>query len=159
MLDRATLRSTGHFVAAQIWASFHSGPNLVRRKVPLTSNVERPLFNRATSVLGTEGEFRILRNRRSTIQLQRFGPKAGQADMQTNYRITLGRSCLAMPALANRFQIRHFAIAKCCQSVDDADHCVTEIAFWMYFLYKNLLNQEVRPHSHSIVAGGLPEMS
>lgn len=84
------------------------------------------------AAMGTEGEFRILKSRRSTIQLWRFGPKAGQADMQTNYRITLRRSCLAMPVLANRFQIRHFVIGKCCQSVDDADHCVIGIAFQSY---------------------------
>lgn len=30
------------------------------------------------------------------------------------------------------------AIAKCYQSVDDADHCVTEIAFWM-LCYKNYI--------------------
>jgi hypothetical protein len=54
---------------------------------------------------------------------------SAKTDMQTNYTITLRRSCLAMPVLANRFKIQNFALAKCCQSVDGADHCVAENTF------------------------------
>ena len=34
-----TLRSTGHFAAVQVWASFHSRLNPAYRKMPVSSNV------------------------------------------------------------------------------------------------------------------------
>ena len=39
---RLTLRSTGRATAGGVWASFHSGPNPARRRLPLNSNVSRP---------------------------------------------------------------------------------------------------------------------
>ena len=36
-----TIRSTGHFAAVQVWASFHSRPNPAYRKMPVSSNVRR----------------------------------------------------------------------------------------------------------------------
>ena len=36
-----TGRSTGHFVAGRVWASFHSRPNPARHKMPVSFNVRR----------------------------------------------------------------------------------------------------------------------
>ena len=40
-----TIRSTGHFAAHRRWASFHSRPTPVCRKMPVSSNVSHHSFN------------------------------------------------------------------------------------------------------------------
>ena len=40
-----TIRSTGHFAAVQVWASFHSRPNPACRKMPVSSNVSHQTEN------------------------------------------------------------------------------------------------------------------
>ena len=40
-----TGRSTGHFVAGRVWASFHSRPNPARHKMPVSFNVRPHQYN------------------------------------------------------------------------------------------------------------------
>ena len=49
-----TIRSTGHFAAHQRWASFHSRPTPVCRKMPVSSNVSHHSFSSAQLVASSK---------------------------------------------------------------------------------------------------------
>lgn len=68
-----TIRSTGHFAAVLVWASFYSRPNPACRKMPVSSNVSRcedPMFEDLRRERDVRRALRAIARQRVALVLQ-----------------------------------------------------------------------------------------
>ena len=111
-----TIRSTGHFAAVQVWASFHSRPNPAYRKMPVSSNVRprmetemnsanrlgqvaSPSLGNAAMILVRDSSGRASRNR------------LGEGPRERGPFHHLSRPAFSMHSLATRLRARYAGVA------------------------------------------------